>query len=193
MSEIKLIIENIPTVLFYYLPGYVFLLTYHYCHGDISTSKPQLLNSVIVSVLGSAVVKTILPMVNSFVLLAITVATLSIVGIIVEKITSSSWFSNMFSLVFNRTPNEDFWKDVIDCDAGTIVHIFKNDKSIAGEFHTMQHSGDDRWIQLSSYKIMDNDGLILKEGCSDSEIVVKIAKDDMIELIYDMESQFLQK
>jgi hypothetical protein len=194
LAEINLIIDNIAKVLFYYLPGYVFLMIFRWCIGKNNFTKDiQLINIVIISVIVVSLVSYLFPKMQSLFILAIAIILSACLAILCALFGNAKWFSNLFSSLFHRTIFQDFWKSVLD-PAGTLVQVIREDNSkIAGFFHRMEESGDDRWIQLSSYKVLNSAEEITDTGNKISDVIIKLTSKDTLIFSYAENSPYLQK
>ena len=74
-------------------------------------------------------------------------------ALILASINNSRWFSRLMVKLFNKTPNEDIWFDVIDFKRGASAKIYEKDGSgyIGGNICHIEKEGDETWIALSRY------------------------------------------
>lgn len=193
MVEVNDIINNLSSILFYYIPGYVFLSVLRYCIGrDRFLKEVQVLNSVVLSVIMTSGVKLIFPQLSNLYILACAIITAIIFAIIVSYTAGSAVFSRMFSAVFHRTMNDDFWSDVFDY-SGTLIEIDRDKKKYVGYLHKIEKSGSNRWVQISKYKVIDENSKIVDENDGISEMCIQIDPKDTVILSYGKESSYLQK
>lgn len=131
---------------------------------------------------------------NGIQILGMSILSLCVLGVLCAAFAKSILFANMFSHVFHRTINEDFWEDTLDPD-GTLVHITRSnrDESIVGMLHRIERHGDNRWIQLSEYKIMNKDNTITEKGSKFEEISIKIDHKDIVRYTYSSNSHYRHK
>lgn len=74
-------------------------------------------------------------------------------ALVLTAINNSHWFSMLMIQLFNRTPNEDIWFDVIDFKRGASAKIYEKDGNgyIGGNICHIEKEGDETWIALSRY------------------------------------------
>jgi hypothetical protein len=193
MAEISAILKDIWTVLLYFLPGYAFFGIFRYCRGEKPTTTTNtIMVDVIVSVICVWIIKLIFRTTDNFTLLVASLSALIILAIFLSKFVDSVLFDKMFSRFFHLTTKLDFWRDVVDCD-GTVIYIIRKDRRIVGCIHKVDTEGDNRWMQLSMYKIFDDTGNLITEGNKNQEIAIKISDDDLLCFGYHTGSTFLQE
>ena len=68
-------------------------------------------------------------------------------------INNARWFSRLMIKLFNKTPNQDIWFDVIDFKRGASAKIYEKDGNgyIGGNICHIEKEGDETWIALSMY------------------------------------------
>lgn len=74
-------------------------------------------------------------------------------ALILAAINNSNWFSKAMIKVFNKSPNEDIWFDVIDFKLGASAKIYEKGGNgyIGGNIRHIEKDGDETWIALSGY------------------------------------------
>lgn len=72
-------------------------------------------------------------------------------------IYTSKTFSRILVKIFNKTPNDSIWKDIIDLKKGTNLKIYIKDSEyyIIGHFYTIEENGDLSWIAISGFAKFD--------------------------------------
>jgi len=185
------LIDNIPYILSFIIPGYILLSTYYWVSFvDSKNFNNLIIKSVAASyILGvvfdfifNRIHLTILPE-QRVILLSITALLL---GVILGKIYHSTVFNNiLLKLHIYRTTNDDFWMDVFKDN--TWVRVFlKDGKSYLGLYKYGQPNKDEPIIALSMYQKLDEEGNVIIDNSSNpKELIVLNTKDfDRIEIIY---------
>lgn len=134
IKEIQLIVNNIPTILQYFIPGYwsIFLFKY-FCSKQISTHMMNIMSCVVSYIL--IIMATLanscfqintsnLVIVNS----AIAVVIGTLLSIIISVIFSRKWFKNVLVFLFCKTPNDNIWRDILDLTNGSNLKIYLKEK-----------------------------------------------------------------
>ncbi len=185
------LIDNIPYILSFVIPGYILLSTYYWVSfADSKNFNNLIIKSVAASyILGvvfdfifNRIHLTILPE-QRIILLSITALLL---GVVLGELCHSTIFNNiLLKLHIYRTTNDDFWMDVFKDN--TWVRVFlKDGKSYLGLYKYGQPNKDEPIIALSMYQKLDDEGHVIIDNSSNpKELIVLNTKDfDRIEIIY---------
>lgn len=185
------LIDNIPYVLSFVIPGYILLSTYYWVSFvDSKNFNNLIIKSVAASYILGIVFDFIFEMINLTILPEQRVILLSItallLGVILGKLCHSTVFNNiLLKLHIYRTTNDDFWMDVFKDN--TWVRVFlKDGKSYLGLYKYGQPNKDEPIIALSMYQKLDEEGHVIIDNSSNpKELIVLNTKDfDRIEIIY---------
>ena len=163
IKEIQLIVDNIPTILQYFIPGYwaIFLFKY-FCSKQISTHMMSIMSCVlsyILIVMATLVnscfqINTSNPViVNS----AIAVVIGTLLSIIISVIFSRQWFKKVLVFLFCKTPNDNIWRDILDLTNGSNLKIYLKEKDYYIMGHHKDHDEHDKdpWIAVSAFEKRD--------------------------------------
>lgn len=185
------LIDNIPYILSFVIPGYILLSTYYWVSfADSKNFNNLIIKSVAASyILGvvfdfifNRIHLTILPE-QRIILLSITALLL---GVILGELCHSTVFNNiLLKLHIYRTTNDDFWMDIFKDN--TWVRVFlKDETSYLGLYKYGQPNKDEPIIALSMYQKLDDEGHVIIDNSSNpKELIVLNTKDfDRIEIIY---------
>lgn len=158
-------IDSIPRILLYFIPGYLTLTIFSY----LTTRKFQ---NNILFILSCALSYTYLPALK-FIRFCVSkckpipkglyidigiVITLGIVlALLFSWIYTSKIFSRILVKIFNKTPNDSIWKDIIDLKKDTNLKIYIKDSGyyVIGHFDTIEENGELSWIAISSFAKYD--------------------------------------
>lgn len=161
IKEIEFILDNIPTILQYFIPGYwtIFIFRY-FCSKKMSSYITNIMACVISYILisciallrnkyewSSSIPDT--PIVNS----AIAVIMGTMLAVIIGITFSSKWFSKITVFLFHKTPNDDIWRDVLDLKAGSNLKIYlKNeDYYVIGHHKNHEEKEGESWLAVSAF------------------------------------------
>lgn len=157
IENLKFLLENIPTVLQYWLPGYwaIFLFG-HLCSKKIG-EKIRLPLSLILSYLSISLISIVHQFDNILVLSGISFLFLTVVAICAALVHSSKWFKFIMVKLFHKTPNDDIWRDVLDLDNGSNLKVYLKDKDyyLIGHHKNHEENGNDSWFAISAYGKFD--------------------------------------
>ena len=167
IKELTLILNSIPTLLQYFVPGYwtIFIFKY-FCSKKMSSQMNTIMSCVVSYILISMVVflrslieqLSFIPdtaIINS----GIAILLGTILSIILSILFSSKRFSNITVALFHKTPNENIWRDILDLKAGSNLKVYlKNeDYYVIGHHKNQEENGDSSWIALSAFAKFDKE------------------------------------
>ena len=165
IDELKFLLDNVPTLLQYFVPGYWVIFVFKYfCSKKISDYMNNIMACVISYILVAGVsllrskwewisIIPDIPIINS----AISVLIGTVLAFIMAIIVSSKWFSKITVFLFNKTPNDDIWRDVLDFKNGSNLKIYlKNeDYYIIGHHKDHEEKDGDSWLAVSAFAKYD--------------------------------------
>lgn len=185
------LIDNIPYILSFVIPGYILLSTYYWVSFvDSKNFNNLIIKSVAASYILGVVFDFIIEGIHLVILPEQRIILLSItallLGVILGELCHSTVFNNfLLKLHIYRTTNDDFWMDVFKDN--TWVRVFlKDGKSYLGLYKYGQPNKDEPIIALSMYQKLDDEGHVIIDNSGNSkELIVLNTKDfDRIEIIY---------
>lgn len=167
IKELEFLIDNIPTLLQYFIPGYWVIFVFRYfCSKKISDNMNHIMSCVIsyilvalVSLMRSRFERVSLlpdtPITNS----AISILIGTVLAIIVAILFSSKRFSKITVFLFNKTPNDDIWRDVLDLKKGSNLKIYlKNEEYyIIGHHKNHEDKEGESWLAVSAFGKFDKE------------------------------------
>lgn len=165
ISEITTLINSIPKILLYFIPGYLTLTIFSY----LTTRKFQ---NNILFILSCALSYTYLPALKFirfcvskckpipkglYIDIGIVITVGIVLALLFSWIYTSKIFSRILVKIFNKTPNDSIWKDIIDLKKGTNLKIYIKDSEyyVIGHFDTIEENGDLSWIAISAFAKYD--------------------------------------
>lgn len=168
MSEIALIIDRVPVILQFFVPGYIGAFCFKYVTTRKYQSKAFVIASCVISYILMSVCKFIAQLFPDGSLISewplqviISSAVSAILGILLGWLVHATWFSNILSLLFGMSPMDDVLEDTLDAKGGVNVRVFfKSDKgySIYGHYKSRDVNKDDGWILITGYMKIDKNG-----------------------------------
>lgn len=161
IKEINLIIDSIPNILQYYLPGHWVIFLFGYlCSKKISGKIVHIMSCVLSYILLTFTaflrinvdIISKLPdtaLVNSGV--AIAIGTLLI--FIFSMIFISDTFSKVMVKLFHKTPNDDIWRDVLDLKNGSNLKVYVKDTDyyVIGHHKNHEEKDSESWLAISAF------------------------------------------
>lgn len=196
IKELTEIINNIPNLLQYYVPGVIFIYI-------VKTGFSKKLSTWALNVSGcvisyvflciSTLIRVKLSLLQSinqvYANSILSICLALVLGFVVLYLITKQSFTEFMEQYFNMTLNDDIFYDVIDFKGGSKCKITLKDKDfyIIGD---MDYLGDrinnDQQIVLraySQYKIgNDDDAFISYDGDPYAKIVIRYSDIDMIEI-----------
>ena len=191
--QLKEILNDIPLILQFYVPGFIFLSIFRYLTSKIiKDSQSGVILSVVVSYALISITEILTTKLNLFkdsVLIksGITIVFGSVVSIIFALLFRSVWFSKALAIFFNKTPNDDIWMDILDFKKGSNLKIYERGKDyyVTGHHFVNEEKGSDSWFAITAYskKNFQNDDIIEDHSKDDKAIfVVRLCDVEHIEI-----------
>lgn len=160
IKDILSIINNIPNLLQYFVPGFLSLMLFL----KLTSKKISKLYFIIFSCVYSYIFISIIGFVNAcigtkeFLSDPLVVSALSILGgilcsLIFALAFTSPKFKKLLLKYFHRTPNDDIWLDIFDLEKGSNLKVYlKNeDYFIIGQYRLHEEKGEESWFALSGF------------------------------------------
>lgn len=165
IGEMILLLDSIPKVLQYFIPGYWSLFIFRYfCSKRMSNYMMNLMSCVVSYILMAII--TFMRVKIGFLLLipdnalvnsAIAIFMGTVLSICIALIVSRKWFSNVMVYWFHKTTNDDIWRDVINWKDGSNLKIYLKDQEyyLIGHQKNMEEKGEESWIAISAFGKFD--------------------------------------
>ena len=165
IGEMILLLDSIPKVLQYFIPGYWSLFIFRYfCSKRMSNYMMNLMSCVVSYILKAIItfkrVKIgflLLIPDNALVNSAIAIFMGTVLSICIALIVSRKWFSNVMVYWFHKTTNDDIWREVINWKDGSNLKIYLKDQEyyLIGHQKNMEEKGEESWIAISAFGKFD--------------------------------------
>ena len=162
---IRWFLDNIPTLLQYFVPGYFSLIIFKYFTSKkIENNIGYVMGCVFSYVLLSFVslMRTNTNIISNIPDSAMGNSAIAIIlGIIfsvgIALVFSSKHFSRLTVYLFNKTPNDSIWYDVLDLKNGSNLKIYLKNKDyyVIGHHKNHEENGNDSWIAVSAFGKFD--------------------------------------
>lgn len=160
-----LLLDSIPKVLQYFIPGYWSLFIFRYFGSKRMSNYMMNLMSCVVSYILMAII-TFMRVKIGFLLLmpdnalvnsAIAIFMGTVLSICIALIVSRKWFSNVMVYWFHKTTNDDIWRDVINWKDGSNLKKYLKDQEyyLIGHQKNMEEKGEESWIAISAFGKFD--------------------------------------
>ena len=165
IGEMILLLDSIPKVLQYFIPGYLSLFIFRYfCSKRMSNYMMNLMSCVVSYILMAII--TFMRVKIGFLLLipdnalvnsAIAIFMGTVLSICIALIVSRKWFSNVMVYWFHKTTNDDIWREVINWKDGSNLKIYLKDQEyyLIGHQKNMEEKGEESWIAISAFGKFD--------------------------------------
>lgn len=151
ISNIQIIVEQLPLILQYFIPGYIFIYVFYFFTSKKSSQgQNTLLYAVIVSYFLKSIVDTTI-FKNNTVFLCLCALVASIVTI---QLSRRRILEKIFSKINHKAVFEDIWLNVLDYDEGTTLRFTCYDGStIIGILMFHEEKENNSWFIISDYSI----------------------------------------
>ena len=160
MKTILQILENIPILLQYYLPGlWTITMFKYFCSKEIRTESQTILACVVSYVLLS--LSDLLSNIYFFRFIrdsvwkksGISIIIGTLLALIISSVFCAKWFSRVMVKLFHKTPNDNIWRDILDLTHGFNLKLYIRgaDYYVVGHHRNIEEKGDDSWIVLTGF------------------------------------------
>ena len=194
METISQILENIPVLLQYYIPGLWAITVFKYfCSKEIRAESQTILSCVV-----SYVLLSIADLLANISFLGstknlvwgksgISIILGTLLAFFVSWIFCAKWFSQVMVKLFHKTPNDNIWRDVLDLRNGSNLKLYirEEDYYVMGHHRNIEEKGDDSWIVLTGFVKLnksDNTELESHKGDNKSMIAIRLADIEYAEI-----------
>ena len=185
IEELLLLLQNIPLVLQYFLPGYFAVMIFAFFNSKKIEWKTALILSCLFSYLSISITSLFYQTKNALVLSGISFILLTVLSVVFSTIYSSKWFKSILVALFHKTPHDDIWHDVLDLKNGSNLKIyFKNKETgLIGHHVVHEENKDDPWFAVSApIKFDINTENVLEEKDEKVKTVFRLNDVEKIEI-----------
>lgn len=194
MKTISQILENIPVLLQYYLPGLWTITVFKYfCSKEIQKESQTILACVVSYVLLSiSDLLSNIPFLGGMKVSVLGKSGISIIlgtllALLISSVFCAKWFSGVMVALFHKTPNDNIWRDVLDLTNGSNLKLYIRDADyyIIGHHRNIDEKGDDSWVVLTEFiKHNKNDNRVIEthEGKKDDMIAIRMSDVEYAEI-----------
>lgn len=160
METISQILENIPVLLQYYLPGLWTITVFKY----FSSKEIQAESQTILACVVSYVLLSISDLLFNIPFLGfikdsvwgrsgISIILGTLLALFISSVFCAKWFSGVMVTLFHKTPNDNIWRDILDLTHGSNLKLYIRDADyyIVGHHRNIEEKGDDSWIVLTEF------------------------------------------
>lgn len=164
IDNINEIIDALPNVLNYLVPGYIFITIYDFImfkSYSFHTSKvfPSIICSYVIRILLKVIVNTFLPNMSDTLFFAITIIFGIGFALLVTFILNRKSVKKFMIKTANRTINTNIWRDIIQDNCWYRLHIENEDFIIEGQILHYEENTHIPFLELHSYRVLDKDNL----------------------------------
>lgn len=194
MKTISQILENIPVLLQYYLPGLWTITVFKYfCSKEIQKESQTILACVVSYVLLSiSDLLSNIPFLGGIKVSVLGKSGISIIlgtllALLISSVFCAKWFSGVMVALFHKTPNDNIWRDVLDLTNGSNLKLYIRDADyyIIGHHRNIDEKGDDSWVVLTEFiKHNKNNNRVIEthEGKKDDMIAIRMSDVEYAEI-----------
>ncbi len=194
-EQIQKLIELLPTLIMYFVPGYLILWINSFMLSQkLEKDKHLLLKSIVVSYI-------ILTIENYFFGRVITIPTIIfalIFGLLLSRVILSKCFSKVLSWMgINKSFYSNFWNDVIDMENGLWVIVYLPNEQLIykGQLRRFEEKDNTEhtFLILSNYTLLNYSGEEIISYAENKQYRVIINTKDIsrIELFYHQDSKMI--
>lgn len=165
IEEFENIVNNIPLILQYIIPGYLVIITFGFALSKKIDAKNMLIFSCVISYALLSLVSLLrikwlrqIPdtaVMNSALSIIIGITLVCFVAILSQR----KWFRKITVKLFHKTLNNDIWRDVLDLEKGSNLKVYLREKEyyIIGHHKNHEENGNDSWLALSAFAKFDKE------------------------------------
>lgn len=164
IKSLNIVLENIPTLLQFLIPGYWFIFIFTFCTKKKLSKNMVLVLSCTISYLLISFLEIIRTSTKIFTIpntalinsgIAIILAT--ILAIIISCIISCKTYSSILVKLFHKTPNDNIWMDLLDFNSGSNLKVYLKNENyyVIGHHKTQEENGNDSWLAVSAFAKFD--------------------------------------
>ena len=190
ISNIKEIFTQLPLILEYFIPGFIFLSSFQYL-----TSRKDTAYKIIGSVVVSYILKAICSICHQYVLSqrhflwserVIILSVFALFTSVILVIISESHIVNKLLLkINNKSIHDNIWHDIIDYRNGTSLRVVCDDAIYTGILVGHEEKGIDSWFVLEDYIVNEGNEFYSSEDMTiKSRIVLNFKNIKRVELYY---------
>lgn len=163
--DVGYVIENISSVLQYFVPGYLTIMVVCFAMSKKVAAQNMLIMSCVVSYTLLAAVSLLrirfmkqIPdtvLVNSGISILIGVALACFLSCLIQR----KWFQKITVKLFHKTFHDDIWRDVFDLENGSNLKVYlkEQDYYLIGHLKNYEEKGNDSWLALKSFAKYDKE------------------------------------
>jgi len=196
IEQIQTIIDFLPSIVIYVVPGYIFLWVYTFTFSkDIENDKHAIAKSLILSFSLITLFRSLgIEISLSPLIIFVLLITSAISGFLFTKIlTSKPVYLLIKKIGINKSFYRDIWNDIVDFRYGQWLRIYLPEERVIylGKLKRYEETATDKTlIVLSNYASYDYDAEEIDNCIGSPEKIVIINTKDVsrIELYYDKKS-----
>lgn len=176
------VVQSLPEILVYFLPGYIGLFIYKHMRGIDIQESHWFMASCAISFIGITLARLICPLISgvfSFltgIYLEIIVETLIIIAGVVffSLLLNSRWFSRVCAKAFKISPSVNVLSDVIDKRGSRVlVKIKGQDYYIGGSVYSYDGESKEPWLSIVFAEfVREGDNKPFRQNCEENHYVV---------------------
>lgn len=191
IEHLNEIIDNIPNILQYFVPGVIFIMIIR----SLSFKRFAENYTIVFSCVISYLFVSLIGMINELkikseslkepiVISGIAVLIAILLAFFLSIIFNSKCFKDFTLKYFHKTLYDDIWQDVFDFKNGTNLKVYIKDKEyyIMGHYRFSEEKGEESWMALSAhtYRNKETNEIIGLDYSKNEKVLVTIR-------IYDIE------
>lgn len=214
-EQIQQLINVLPNIFIYIVPGFIFIQIYNYVLNLKGKEiKNYILEYIMTSFIINSISQTLLSTINYFWkttyalthnIVQVVICLLSLISayIIARIMKSEKWTEIMMKVKINRNNSSNIISDLIDYEYGAWVRVYLNNEKIIYDGALIKfdyrESYNDSFIVLEkyiTYKYAKNElynSLFNKEEHSNEHVAIKVSEINRIEVTYHENSKKIIK
>lgn len=196
------LIDNLPKVISYFVPGAIFIsINYYICSKKKGIFEHFIFKSLIISyiiiLLSDKMIQTFKITDLEFFKQIFPISIAIISSYILSAFYMSSKFEKFLDyLKIRKTVHDNFWTDIIDYENGTYLTVYLKEEELvySGAIIKHEEKEDNNYLLMSNYLVYDYEGNKISDMESDQECIVLNTNDiSRYELSYSPSSKKIRK
>ncbi len=158
MEEISKIIHEIPNILQFFIPGYIFFIIFTAAISKKAEGSIRFVFSCVLSFSFIALINAVCSIFgwaiqDIWVRVAISIGLAVVTSIVFAKLFTSKKCRSLLVTMFQKSPYDSVWRNVLDYETGTNLKVYLKSRPyyIIGHFYSHEENGSDSWFCLNAF------------------------------------------
>ena len=158
IEELNQIIETLPKILNYIVPGYLFIVVYNFMmFKDYSYNNSKLFPSIVISYLISLISNIILSDCEPSTVFTLSIGIAIVSAYFISQILCMKRIKIILNAITHRTVNVNVWRDMIDFDGQYRFFLEGKDEVLEGQIIHYEENSHHPYFEVSHYRVLNHD------------------------------------